>query len=92
LSLALSLVASLAPIALAAQSLAANAVPPRAESAPVVRNAVAVRAGAPPTLDGKDDDAIWRIAPAITEFQQFAPSSGAAPSFRTTVKVAYDDR
>ncbi|MEO6211852.1 MAG: DUF5916 domain-containing protein [Gemmatimonadaceae bacterium] len=55
-------------------------------------SAVAVRAAAPPTIDGKDDDAIWRTAPEITAFQQFSPNSGAAASFRTSVKVAYDDR
>jgi hypothetical protein len=92
LPLALSILASLAPIALATQSLTPAGVPARAGFAPAVRGAVAVRAASPPTLDGKDDDAIWRSAPAITEFQQFAPSSGAAPSFRTAVKVAYDDR
>ena len=67
------------------------AAPARAVS-PVVRSAVAVRATQAPVLDGKDNDAIWRAAPAITEFQQFVPTSGAAPSFRTDVKVAYDDR
>ena len=72
-----------------AQSLAPHALAPRA---PIARTAVAVRAVAAPSLDGKDDDAIWRSAPAITEFQQFSPASGAAASFRTTVKVAYDDR
>ena len=55
-------------------------------------NAVAVRTATAPTLDGKDDDAIWRTAPAITAFQQFSPTSGGAASFRTSVKVSYDDR
>jgi len=85
----------LVPLALHAQSLARDSVPPRegrGTQRATIANAVAVRAAAPPVIDGKDDDAIWRTAPEITAFQQFSPTSGAAASFRTSVKVSYDDR
>jgi hypothetical protein len=89
------LFALLVPLALHAQSLARDSVPPRegrgTQRATVV-GAVAVRAAAPPAIDGKDDDPIWHTAPEITAFQQFSPASGAAASFRTSVKVSYDDR
>ncbi|HEX4573804.1 MAG TPA: DUF5916 domain-containing protein, partial [Gemmatimonadales bacterium] len=53
--------------------------------------ASAVRAVRPPVIDGRDDDAVWRTAPAITQFQEFQPHEGGPPRFRTEVKVAYDD-
>lgn len=91
----LPLLVPLVPLVLHAQSLARDSVPPRegrgAQRAAVV-GAVAVRAAAPPVIDGKDDDAIWRTAPEITAFQQLSPTSGAAATFRTSVKVSYDDR
>ncbi|HEY6158958.1 MAG TPA: DUF5916 domain-containing protein [Gemmatimonadales bacterium] len=50
----------------------------------------ATRAAQPPALDGRDDDAVWREAPAITEFQEWRPSEGGAPKLPTVAKVAYD--
>jgi len=91
-SLTRSILTLLAPITLHAQSLAAGLVHSREPRVGTTTNAVAIRASAPPTLDGKDDDPIWRTAPEITAFQQFSPSSGAAATFRTSVKVAFDDR
>ena len=86
-----------APLALHAQLLHAQSLTrpnahPREAHPGTTANAVAIRAPAPPVLDGKDDDAIWRTAPEITAFQQFSPSSGSAASFSTSVKVAFDDR
>src|ERR1051325_9251999 len=52
--------------------------------------ATAIHASTPPTIDGKDDDAVWRQAPAITEFTQWQPNEGKTPTFRTEAKVAYD--
>ena len=60
-------------------------VPPPTDS-----GAVAVRASIAPVIDGKDDDAIWREAPAITAFTQWQPTENRAPRFRTEAKVAYD--
>ncbi len=53
-------------------------------------SAVAVRATVPPVIDGRDDDAVWRVAPPITAFQEWSPTEGTAPRFRTEAKVAYD--
>ena len=54
--------------------------------------AVAVRADQAPTIDGRDDDPVWRSAPATSQFLEFSPNEGKAPRFRTEFKVAYDDR
>ncbi len=51
----------------------------------------AVRATRGPTLDGRLDEAIWREAPAITDFTQVRPNDGTEPTARTDVRIAYDD-
>ena len=56
------------------------------------REATAVRAQQAPTIDGRDTDPVWQIAPPITEFVEFDPEEGKAPRYRTVAKVAYDDR
>ena len=58
--------------------------------APTDGSAVAVRTAVPPVIDGRDDDPIWRTAPAITGFKQWRPTEGKEPRFRTEAKVAYD--
>src|SRR5207244_11003286 len=65
---------------------AARVPPPGATSA------VAVRADRPVVVDGKDDDPVWRLAPAITEFREFQPKEDGDPRFATAAKVAYDSR
>lgn len=61
--------------------------------APAVARAVPVLAASgAPTLDGKDDDPVWRDAPAIEDFATFYPTEGGAPRFRTVARVAYDAR
>lgn len=52
----------------------------------------AVRAKVSPVIDGRDDDAVWRLAPPMTEFRQFDPGENVPTTFRTEVRVAYDDR
>ena len=52
--------------------------------------ATATRAEAPPVIDGKDGDEVWRDAPPITAFTQWQPTEGQKPRFRTEAKVAYD--
>src|SRR5436190_17565932 len=54
--------------------------------------ASAVRATSPVVIDGRDDDAVWREAPAITAFREFSPREDGPPRFSTAAKVAYDDR
>jgi hypothetical protein len=54
--------------------------------------ATAVRADVAPVIDGKDDDAVWKKAPAYSDFLEFQPTEGKAPRFKTEFKAAYDDR
>jgi hypothetical protein len=48
--------------------------------------------GAPPRIDGRLDDEAWTLAPMIEDLVQNEPQSMAAPSERTTIQVAFDDR
>jgi Domain of unknown function (DUF5916)/Carbohydrate family 9 binding domain-like len=57
-----------------------------------VATAVAVRAERAPVIDGRDDDPVWRTAPATSQFLEFQPTEGKAPRYRTEFRVAYDDR
>jgi hypothetical protein len=50
----------------------------------------AVQVSDPPVLDGRLDDAAWRLAPPTSAFTQKAPREGAPPTERTTVRVVYD--
>jgi hypothetical protein len=52
--------------------------------------AVAQRAASPPTIDGKDNDDVWRTAPVIRDFRQFSPTEDANPSMPTEAQVAFD--
>lgn len=51
----------------------------------------AVRTAVPPTVDGLLDDAAWRPAPPATDFTQFDPEEGGAPTESTAVRLLYDD-
>jgi uncharacterized protein DUF5916/cellulose/xylan binding protein with CBM9 domain len=59
---------------------------------PTATRASAVRATTPVVIDGRDDDEVWRRAPAITQFREFQPKEDGDPRFPTEAKVAYDDR
>ncbi|MBA3271671.1 MAG: carbohydrate binding family 9 domain-containing protein, partial [Acidobacteria bacterium] len=48
--------------------------------------------GTPPRIDGHLDDETWVTAPAIEDLVQNEPNSMAAPTERTTIQVAFDDR
>jgi len=54
--------------------------------------ATATRASQPPEIDGRDDDAVWHAAPAVSDFLQFEPKIDSAPSLKTEFRAAYDDR
>src|SRR6266571_4619425 len=41
--------------------------------------ATAVRAKTPVVIDGRDDDEVWRVAPAITQFREFQPKEDGDP-------------
>ena len=68
-------------------SLRGGAVPPVTAT-----TATAVRAAHGVVIDGRDDDDVWRSAPAITQFREFQPRENGDPRFATEAKVAYDDR
>jgi len=59
---------------------------------PPPATAVAFRARTAPTIDGRDDDAIWTNAAVITGFREFTPVEDGDPRFRTEARVAYDPR
>src|ERR1051325_8350761 len=52
--------------------------------------ASATVADSPPTIDGKDDDAVWTNATPITGFRVFDPAEDGEPSFKTEAKIGYD--
>jgi hypothetical protein len=80
----------------AAQFFVVLATLPQAASAVRPHDTVSVttaaRADRSPIIDGKDDDAVWRTARAVSEFRQFDPREDAPPLFRTEFKIAYDAR
>jgi hypothetical protein len=57
---------------------------------PTATTVVATLAAQAPTIDGRDNDAVWRSAPPITEFREFMPVEDDDPRFPTEAKVAYD--
>ena len=63
---------------------------PAADSS--VATAVAVRTSQPVTIDGRADDPVWRTAPIISDFLEFAPTEGGRPRYKTEAQVAFDDR
>jgi len=49
-----------------------------------------LRTDAPPAIDGRLDDAVWRDAPALSAFKTFIPDFGREPSEKTVAYMAYD--
>ena len=87
-------------LVLHAASAAAQTVgqlPAPADSALTHRDGVtppavtAVRADPAPTLDGRLDDPVWRIASPVTGFRRDRPGDGKPAAERTEVRVAYTD-
>ncbi len=58
--------------------------------APTDSGATAIPADKAPVIDGKDDDQVWRSAPAITGFKEWRPTEGKAPRFKTEARIAHD--
>ena len=73
----------------AQQLVATGHETPRAGSALTTS---AFRAVTPPTIDGKDNDPLWRNAQVIDGFRVFDPVEDGEPTMRTEARVAYDDR
>jgi Domain of unknown function (DUF5916)/Carbohydrate family 9 binding domain-like len=89
-------VVALVGLAFSLQASVQSAGSPTPVQTPAPRGAAtdtgvaATRADAAPTIDGRDDDAVWREAPPITAFKEWRPNEGKAPRFKTEAKVAYD--
>ncbi len=79
-------------VAVLALPQTAPAVAPPPAPRPPTRLVTATRAERPPVIDGRDGDAVWTAAPAVTEFTEFDPTQGKAPRFATAAKFAYDER
>ena len=89
LSLALNLQTAVAQTTTVARTDGTQSAP-RVVRAPTDSDAVAMRAESSPTIDGKDDDAAWRAAPPITQFQEWRPNEGKPARFKTEAKIVYD--
>ncbi len=89
---AICLFGSLAPAAAVAQETG-RAGPARiaVEAAPRPA-AAALRTDAPPTVDGRLDDPVWREARPLSGFVQSRPNTGAPATENTVVYFVYDDR
>ncbi len=55
-------------------------------------SSTAVRAVAPPDIDGRPHDEVWQNAGRLTGFREFEPREDADPRFATEARVAYDER
>ncbi len=55
------------------------------------KSAQATRIGMAPKIDGIADDPIWDSIIPVSDFTQYLPVYNVTPSFRTEVKIAYDD-
>lgn len=75
---------------LAAVTFSTQALYPPHTAPPSARQVAATRAAQPPVIDGRDDDAVWKQATPITDFQEWRPSEGGPPKLQTEAKVAYD--
>jgi hypothetical protein len=51
----------------------------------------AQRVAAPPVVDGLLHDAQWHAAQPASDFMQFSPEEGAAPTESTAVRILYDN-
>src|SRR5688572_29923470 len=66
------------------------ALPVFAQGPQLAPSARAVKASAPPALDGNVlDDPAWRDVVPITDFWQTAPDAGQPASERTEVRIVY---
>ncbi|MEQ1691161.1 MAG: carbohydrate binding family 9 domain-containing protein, partial [Gemmatimonas sp.] len=79
-----------APAGAQTASPAANpsAVNPETVARPVMH---ATRTTRPIVMDGRLDEPAWELAPVLSNFVQQLPETGLPATFRTDVRVLYDD-
>ena len=58
---------------------------------PNPKSATAVRTAVRPSIDGVPNEPVWQTASSIGDFLQFNPSEGAPATYRTDVRILYDD-
>ena len=90
LALYFSALFAVAPVGHAQSIQAQQNQPVGASGVTVMTRAMASPAERPPVIDGRDDDAIWKSATAITGFRVFDPKEDGDPSFPTEAKIGYD--
>ena len=73
------------------QDVASSSEPPVPEKAGKVLRAFRLT-GSSPQIDGRLDEEVWAVADSIDDFVQEEPDNIAAPTERTVVQIAYDDR
>ena len=83
---------SLPAVAISALIFASLQQGPAPDAAAATQTATAARADRPPTIDGRANDDVWRIAPKRAEFRQFEPRVDTEPSFKTEFQAAYDEK
>jgi hypothetical protein len=81
-----------AAIDAAAQGMAEELRRPRDGGSRAARPSLhALRITAPPMIDGRLDDEIWRRAAVASDFVQRSPNPGQPSLQRTEARIAYDD-
>ncbi len=90
LGLVLTVQAIQQPPAPAGQSNA-RASAPITVPAPTDTSAHAVRSASAVVIDGRDDDQVWAASPVISAFQEWRPTEGKPPRYKTEAKIAYDE-
>jgi hypothetical protein len=73
-----------------AAGVSAQQIQPQARESASTASIVATHADRPPIIDGRDDDPVWHVAPAVSSFREFDPVKDGDPRFRTEFKIAYD--
>ena len=76
---------------LSAQTATGDAEPAVPEKAGKELRAFRIR-GAAPRIDGRLDDEVWQTATPVNDLVQEDPDNMQAPTERTVVQIAYDDR
>lgn len=90
LGLALNLQTAVAQTATPASHIDGTQTSTKVVAPPTDTSATAVRAEGSINIDARDDDAAWRNAPPITQFQEWRPNEGKAARFKTEAKIVYD--
>jgi hypothetical protein len=67
-------------------------IAPLSHSQPALKKELkAMRISGKPKIDGILSEECWKAADIATDFIQYEPYNGAAPTFQTRVVIAYDD-